>query len=340
MEESPHKCPVCSRSFNQRSNLKTHLLTHTDHKPYECSSCRKVFRRNCDLRRHALTHNLTGDVPSENVEDQGEEKNSDEDDETVLEVDSPAQSPGRNSPSSVDMLTQRKTGHNADDNDHGDGDDECRGDDDETSSGVTHCHHEVENGSVISYTMRPLSEQREQRSVSSLHDQSYQPDSAEQTQPVPPMLHVRRDLHQRAVRASSTMLESSYINSIPIRKRPIGLDGEPYPRNIIAAHYHGLLKQSVRPFQNQQSARTTLEHVQHVQEISNQCKIGSVATDEHTELGPKPSVSHLIDQNLDKSVPIPGGSTVSIQTQMQNVPKPPIKKTGRTGFSIEDIMRR
>lgn len=30
MEESPHKCPVCSRSFNQRSNLKTHLLTHTE----------------------------------------------------------------------------------------------------------------------------------------------------------------------------------------------------------------------------------------------------------------------------------------------------------------------
>ena len=56
MEESPHKCPVCQRSFNQRSNLKTHLLTHTDHKPYECNQCHKVFRRNCDLRRHKLTH--------------------------------------------------------------------------------------------------------------------------------------------------------------------------------------------------------------------------------------------------------------------------------------------
>lgn len=71
MEESPHKCPVCSRSFNQRSNLKTHLLTHTDHKPYECNSCGKVFRRNCDLRRHALTH-AVGDVPPE-VLDVGEE---------------------------------------------------------------------------------------------------------------------------------------------------------------------------------------------------------------------------------------------------------------------------
>lgn len=59
MEESPHKCPVCNRSFNQRSNLKTHLLTHTDIKPYNCNACGKVFRRNCDLRRHSLTHNLT-----------------------------------------------------------------------------------------------------------------------------------------------------------------------------------------------------------------------------------------------------------------------------------------
>ncbi|CAL1277224.1 unnamed protein product [Larinioides sclopetarius] len=58
MEDSPHKCPTCGRTFNQRSNLKTHLLTHTDIKPYNCDSCGKVFRRNCDLRRHSLTHNF------------------------------------------------------------------------------------------------------------------------------------------------------------------------------------------------------------------------------------------------------------------------------------------
>lgn len=56
LEESPHKCPTCGRTFNQRSNLKTHLLTHTHIKPYSCSKCGKVFRRNCDLRRHSLTH--------------------------------------------------------------------------------------------------------------------------------------------------------------------------------------------------------------------------------------------------------------------------------------------
>ncbi|XP_005189670.2 protein bowel [Musca domestica] len=97
MEESPHKCPVCSRSFNQRSNLKTHLLTHTDHKPYECNSCGKVFRRNCDLRRHTLTH-AVGDVPGEYVDvveeedDNGRNLSGDEED-SLLEVDSPRNSP-------------------------------------------------------------------------------------------------------------------------------------------------------------------------------------------------------------------------------------------------------
>lgn len=54
-----------------------------------------MFRRNCDLRRHALTH-AVGDGPSEYVdvgeEDEGRHLSGDEED-TLLEVDSPRQSP-------------------------------------------------------------------------------------------------------------------------------------------------------------------------------------------------------------------------------------------------------
>ena len=33
MEESLHRCPICQRCFKRSSNLKKHLLTHTDVKP-------------------------------------------------------------------------------------------------------------------------------------------------------------------------------------------------------------------------------------------------------------------------------------------------------------------
>ena len=58
LPNSPYNCSTCGRSFNQRSNLKTHLLTHTDQKPYSCNECGKDFRRKCDLRRNAITHSV------------------------------------------------------------------------------------------------------------------------------------------------------------------------------------------------------------------------------------------------------------------------------------------
>ena len=33
MRKSPHNCPVCQRLFQHSSNLKSHLLTHTDVRP-------------------------------------------------------------------------------------------------------------------------------------------------------------------------------------------------------------------------------------------------------------------------------------------------------------------
>lgn len=54
MEESPHKCPVCSRSFNQRSNLKTHLLTHTE-RSFECLLCSQFFASYGELKNHETT---------------------------------------------------------------------------------------------------------------------------------------------------------------------------------------------------------------------------------------------------------------------------------------------
>lgn len=329
MEESPHKCPVCSRSFNQRSNLKTHLLTHTDHKPYECTSCGKVFRRNCDLRRHALTH-AVGDVPPESLDERDDDKNSDDEDDAVLEVDSPAQSPGRNTPSSVDVSAA---------SDNLDDEDEKEDEEEGESSGVTHCHHERQNGSASPYTMRPQHEYREPKSGLAIHDQPLSLTSTPQSSPdsFVPMLHVRRDLHTRGGRISSSMLESNYINSIPIRKRPIGLDGEPYPRNIIAAHYQGLMRQSIKPSQLQQS-RTP--QTQSSSEISLQSKPSSETTVEPSR--PSHTTTPIASPNGPAMMGVvPASTNVPPPAHMGMTPAtPPTKKAGKTGFSIEDIMRR
>ncbi|XP_063699887.1 protein bowel [Culicoides brevitarsis] len=339
MEESPHKCPVCNRSFNQRSNLKTHLLTHTDHKPYECTSCGKVFRRNCDLRRHALTH-AVGDVPPESLEERETDNNlSDEEEDTLLEVDSPVNSPsvGRSSPNSLEpsvreteddeeKLETQETGENPEEN---------TTDDTNKEIAVTHCHHERDNGSKSPYTMRPTSSydtyhQTIKHSSSNKYATSSNEQIAGQTLSSPsltstpqsspdifiPTLHVRRDLHQKLQqnnsnnsassstvsqqqRITSTMLEANYINSIPLRKRPIGLDGEPHP--IMHHPRHNLISQHLH--QSLQASKLIAEA-----------------------------------EAKEKAEPIPGTSIippsgVTTKASSSNQPK-------KTGFSIEDIMRR
>lgn len=251
MEESPHKCPVCSRSFNQRSNLKTHLLTHTDHKPYECSACGKVFRRNCDLRRHALTHTV-GDVPAEILDVGDSEVNlSGDEEDTVLEVDSPVQSPipRSRSPSTSELRTDTPDVHTEEDEEY----DNRREEDHEIEithkkenpsdvlpensevPAITHCHHDGGQ----SYTMRPLFDQNINQKdsfhaqFSMLRQQSIQ-SRKHHPDPTVPMLHVRRDLHHRDIgggnSSSTPFLDTAsrnFLSAIPIRKRPIGIDGEP-----------------------------------------------------------------------------------------------------------------
>jgi hypothetical protein len=200
MEESPHKCPVCSRSFNQRSNLKTHLLTHTDHKPYNCNSCGKVFRRNCDLRRHALTH-AVGDVPTGDVLDVGEEDigrpgspiEPGFDDEDP-DISSPEHSPVRRArSSSIESI----------------GRDQSEERPRRTSPSPverTHCHHNEPRDRASPYTMRPQHAEKHRMSMDLYEKRRYTSDEiiekemryseAPENQIRHPQLQIRRDLHQ------------------------------------------------------------------------------------------------------------------------------------------------
>lgn len=263
MEESPHKCTVCGRSFNQRSNLKTHFLTHTDHKPYECSACGKVFRRNCDLRRHALTH-AVGDVPSEvldvgdddrNVSDPENDEEDEDEEDTLLEVDSPAHSP---------MAARSTTPGGTEKPEDGEDllDDELDMERPESVMSVlppkdpneppeiTHCHHD---GGASHYTMRPLQYYSSIGAMQHHHSMIRQHNmkmmskaeaSEGSSSSFQPMLHVRRDLHHKNPMASSTnelgpsdmtgsrignMDPPTFLQSLAHRKRTMGPNDEPLP---------------------------------------------------------------------------------------------------------------
>ncbi|CRK87149.1 CLUMA_CG000958, isoform A [Clunio marinus] len=361
MEESPHKCPVCNRSFNQRSNLKTHLLTHTDHKPYECS-CGKVFRRNCDLRRHALTH-AVGDVPGleqSEVNHDDIQNISDGEDDTVLEVDSPLNSPNNSgrSPSPLHMPVSAEL----QDENHDESEEFERGNvEPEPPSTpapekpendilpVTHCHHERPFGSRSPYTMRPTnSYDRDPRHRSptpgtngvSLQYQESLNSNHIQTTPsrsdmFMPMLHVRRDLHHKmgASNRTSTVTSglidhptSNFLSSIPLRKRLIGSDGEPYlpslSRNI---GLYGL--------QRNLPQMKPSEDVMMPQILSPE--VGNLNHE------PLPLHSSGVPGNLPQLIGSPSQppatqvSSPSLQQQSTTTIQPK-----RTGFSIEDIMRR
>lgn len=45
-------CAECPKTFQRKSNLHNHLLTHTGVKPYECQNCYKRFNRKTDLSNH------------------------------------------------------------------------------------------------------------------------------------------------------------------------------------------------------------------------------------------------------------------------------------------------
>jgi odd-skipped len=284
---------------------------------------------------------------------------SDAEDDAVLEVDSPLNSPNNSgrSPSPLQMpvsaeLQDESEGHEEFVRGHEEMEPPPAPAQDKLDKDivpVTHCHHERPYGSRSPYTMRPnngydrdprhrsptpsnLSSSQylsqSQDSLNSAHMQS----TSSRSDMFLPMLHVRRDLHHKMSNRliASTVTSGgnggvmdhptpNFLSSIPLRKRPIGPDGEPYlpsiSRNIgiYGLHRnHPLLKPP--------------EELMMPPVISPDAASSSHETlSMHSSLmGSPPLVS-------------PPQAPTTSQQQIAPAAAAPPK---RTGFSIEDIMRR
>ncbi|KAF2363222.1 Zinc finger C2H2-type [Trinorchestia longiramus] len=59
--ERPYVCDVCNAAFVQSSNLKSHRRIHTGERPFVCGECGQAFSRSSHLTGHKRTH--TGEKP-------------------------------------------------------------------------------------------------------------------------------------------------------------------------------------------------------------------------------------------------------------------------------------
>jgi len=68
--EKPFVCSECSRAFNQKNALETHLKKHRGERPYQCSYCSVAFTQKGNLNTHikrAHRSELTSDTKQQSA---------------------------------------------------------------------------------------------------------------------------------------------------------------------------------------------------------------------------------------------------------------------------------
>ncbi|XP_061095480.1 zinc finger protein 438 isoform X2 [Conger conger] len=55
-----HRCPTCSRCFQFKHHLQSHMNSHTNSRPYVCPMCRKTYAHSGSLSTHMKLHHAEG----------------------------------------------------------------------------------------------------------------------------------------------------------------------------------------------------------------------------------------------------------------------------------------
>lgn len=58
-QERPFTCHICNKSFNHKVGLQNHKYAHLGIKPFTCKICSRDFTTKSNYRRHLATHHNT-----------------------------------------------------------------------------------------------------------------------------------------------------------------------------------------------------------------------------------------------------------------------------------------
>ncbi|KAF5291450.1 hypothetical protein FQR65_LT01761 [Abscondita terminalis] len=321
-KEKPFKCGECGKGFCQSRTLAVHKILHMEESPHKCPVCSRSFNQRSNLKTHLLTH--TDHKPYEcNSCGKVFRRNCDLRRHALTHAVGDVPSDGLGDgfiPAGDEQLSPRPRSPSLDAINRG-----CS-----PIPERTQCHEPCSSSSP--YTMRPKLEIAEKRCELDLEDPEIEdepeidPGQEDNPEEAPhPQVQIRRDLHAKPSTVTSGTLEMNFLS--PFRKR---LDGDR---------------------QTPMGLRIPPMHLPPPHIISQSVPIPAAPPipkpTDHTLLV-TPSTAHM-SSNIHKYNCDPGpsfngnnfASDLSMKKHELPPPRPPQNPPPRkTGFTIEDIMRR